>query len=173
MKGFIYIQKTREYLDYIEKHLTNVNKAFEEVSKSCHNLPVIADYDSWSSIRDDVFKHDLSKFSKEEFVQYREFFYPVENEETNSKDMDEAWEHHKISNNHHWETMLNDIDKDKYPGTVEQRVVLMVIDWLAMSYEFGDTPRKYYEQNANKIKLPSKAKEFMLIVFDKLESYRD
>ena len=29
------IQKTREYLDYVERHILNVNKAWEELNIKC------------------------------------------------------------------------------------------------------------------------------------------
>lgn len=35
MDGYEQIAKTREYLDYIEEHLHNVNKAFIELSDAC------------------------------------------------------------------------------------------------------------------------------------------
>ena len=34
LTGFEYIKKTREYLDYLEEHFINIEKAFEEVYKA-------------------------------------------------------------------------------------------------------------------------------------------
>ena len=45
----------------------------------------------------------------------------------------------------------------------------MVVDWLAMSYEFGDTPRSYYKKNKSRIKLPNWAVEYINELFDMLE----
>jgi hypothetical protein len=46
----------------------------------------------------------------------------------------------------------------------------MVIDWLAMSYEFGDTPRSYYEKNREKIELPEWAVKYITELFTDLEA---
>ena len=35
MKGQDYIDKSREYLDYLEEHLENVRQAFIELSNAC------------------------------------------------------------------------------------------------------------------------------------------
>lgn len=45
----------------------------------------------------------------------------------------------------------------------------MVIDWLAMSYEFGDTPREYYEANKDRIELTEDSEKLIYDIFNKLE----
>ena len=42
----------------------------------------------------------------------------------------------------------------------------MVIDWVAMGFEFGDTAKSYYESNKEKIVIPKWAEEFMYEIFD-------
>lgn len=113
----------------------------------------------------EVEKHDLSKFSSDEFVQYRQKFFPIQGElpkELVDVEFSEAWEHHKEHNPHHHETIRHFND-----------VVHMVIDWTAMSYKFGDTPREYYESNKSKIKLDEKYIAFMYELFDALDEYRE
>ncbi len=80
MAGQDYISKFREYLDYIEEHLNNVNKAFEEVSWACAAMPMIGDDHNWHTLRQEVRNHDLSKFGVEEFCAYRNSFYPINKE---------------------------------------------------------------------------------------------
>ena len=156
------IKQTRAYLDYLEEHIENVRLAFIELSEKCDGMAWVGDDLSWHTLRSEVLAHDMSKFSKEEFAQYRAKFYPTQAESNNTKqldiDFDKAWANHKLKNSHHHETMNSYTD-----------LVHMVIDWLAMSYKFGDTPREYYESNLDEIKLDQKYIEELYEIFDRLE----
>lgn len=162
MKGQEIIDRTRDYLDYLEEHLENVQKAFVEITDACNGMWWVSDDYSWHTLRQEVIYHDLSKFSVEEFVPYRERFFPVDegenkgDQETGAFAM--AWEHHKMNNPHHHEVIKAPLD-----------VVHMVIDWTAMGYKFGDTAREYYEENKGKIKLSEDHKKIMFKIFDKID----
>ncbi|MCP4749860.1 MAG: hypothetical protein GY866_03115 [Proteobacteria bacterium] len=159
MKGQDYIDKSIEYLDYIEEHLENVKRAFCELSKICEGMWWVGDDKMWHTLRQEIIHHDLSKFSREEFVQYRDSFYPVDpSDKTNSK-MEEAWEHHKLKNSHHHGTVKDYSD-----------VVHMIIDWTAMGYKFGDSAQGYYETNKDKICLSDDHKKFMYEIFDRIKA---
>ena len=157
MKGQDYIDKTREYLNYLENHLENVKRAFAEISDSCKDMPWVVDDYSWHSLRVQVINHDLSKFSKEEFIQYRDSFFPVNEDDKKNSGMKDAWENHKQKNHHHHETAEDYLD-----------IVHMVIDWTAMGFKFGDTAQQYYEANQDKIKLSENHKEFIYEIFERL-----
>lgn len=161
MKGQDYIDKTRAYLDYLEEHLENVRKAFIELSKACDGMWWVGDDFTWHTIRADVICHDISKFSADEFVQYRQCFYPVSDTEKKASSIESAWEHHKAENHHHHETVQNFMD-----------VVHMVIDWTAMGYKFGDTAQEFYEKNREKIHLSYEQTEFMYEIFDRIKTAR-
>lgn len=161
------IKKFKEYLNYFERHYDNVQLAWEEIKKKCDNSgfkfmtdPIILDI-----IEKDVLYHDESKLSSEEFTQYRQFFYPTSFEEKNKKLFLSAWENHKIFNKHHWQnwTVLEDTNPH-----AEAFLVTMIIDWVAMSYEFGDTALDYYNKNSQNIELPEWAIELMFKIFNKL-----
>lgn len=155
MKATKYIKTTRQYLDYLEEHIENVRLAFCELSKACDGMWWVGDDYQWHTFRMEVMHHDLSKFSREEFVQYRDSFYPVcASDKTNSR-MEDAWEHHKRKNSHHHETVHTYMD-----------IVHMVIDWTAMGYNFGDTAQQYYESNKDKISLSEDHKKFMYEIFE-------
>jgi hypothetical protein len=167
MKGQDYIDSSRKYLDYIEEHLINVAKAFSELSDACDGKEAWVGYDSewyaseWYAMRHDVEHHDLSKFSKEEFVQYRDNFFAVNDKDKENSDFDKAWENHKAENHHHHETAENYYD-----------LVHMVIDWVAMSYKFKDNPRNFYEKTKPKMDLKPEFHDFISKQFDHLEAYR-
>ena len=154
MDGQDYIDKTREYLDYIEDHLNNVKRAFIELSRACEGMWWVGDDCSWHTLRRRVEMHDLSKFSKEELVQYRGSFYPVKGGGKENNEWIKAWEHHKQMNTHHHESVVDFLD-----------IVHMVIDWTAMGYKFGDTAQQYYESNQDKIKLSDEHIKFMYEIF--------
>jgi len=161
MAGQDYIDETRRYLDYLEEHLRNVQTAFTEVSNACDGMSWVGDDYSWHTLREDIIYHDLSKFSKEEFTQYRDTFFPVSDADKGNCDFDLAWENHKEENHHHHENAENFLD-----------IVHMVVDWTAMGYKFGDTAQQYYERNRDKISLADDHRVFMLEIFDRLEAYR-
>jgi hypothetical protein len=137
------IEKTREYLDYLERHILNVRKAWIDIKGKCGDMHFVYDDYTRNKIEDEVNNHDLSKLTEQEFVQYRKSFYPVDEEP--KFDMSEAWEHHKAKNPHHFENWTAAANRN----TEHWRIycVHMLVDWLAMSYEFGDSPRTYYEDN--------------------------
>lgn len=161
MKGQDYIDATRKYLDYVEEHLDFVRLAFDELSRACEGMWWVGDDYSWHMLREEVEAHDLSKFSRYEFVQYRDHFYPVCERDKLQSGMAEAWEHHKLANHHHHETVETYRD-----------MIHMVIDWTAMGYKFGDTAQSYYEKNKKKIKIKDEFKRDMYEIFERIAKYR-
>ncbi|MTB53059.1 DUF5662 family protein [Lewinella sp. W8] len=159
------IQKFREYLDYVERHYLNVQKAWLEIKLQCNGkgFRFLDDDFVYHSIAAGVKAHDLSKLSAQEFTQYRQWFFPSEGEEKDKAAFDSAWEHHKANNDHHWQTWTKKYENHPYADAF---VVEMVVDWMAMGYEFGDTPRQYYENNKDKIDLPQWAIDLMYDIFD-------
>ncbi len=162
MKGQDYIDSTRKYLDYLEEHLNNVAKAFSELSEACNGKEYwVGDDFTWWTFKAEVEAHDLSKFSKEEFVQYRDNFFHVCDEDKESSNFHVAWENHKDKNHHHHETAEHYID-----------IVHMVIDWIAMSYKFGDNPRDFYNKTKPSMNIDEKLHQYVDELFSHLEEYR-
>jgi len=163
MAGQDYIDKTREYLDYLEEHLENVRRAFQMISEACKGMWWVSDDYQWHMFRSEVEWHDISKFSQAEFIPYVSQFFPTDHEpmEWPENGFDKAWEHHKKNNHHHHETVKTYMD-----------VVHMVIDWTAMGYKFNDTAEKYYEKNKEKIKLSKEHKKFLNEIFERLKAVR-
>lgn len=155
------IYKTKEYLNYIEQHVQNINKAWKLVQDKCHDMRFIQDDCVFWSIDCEVEEHDLSKLSKEEFTEYRDHFYPMEN----PMPLDLAWKHHKANNPHHWENWERNRTN---PYNWEINCVHMVIDWVAMSFTFNDTAEAYYEKNKRRIKLIDCEIKLICEIFDRL-----
>lgn len=166
MEALELIVKTREYLNYLEKHILNVEKAFEEVKIKCKDMEFISDPVFLKRLSQDVKKHDLSKFSKEEFTQYRKVFYPALCE--TDKDLGDAWEHHKSFNSHHWENWTADTSAKWHAEDWKVDCAHMIIDWIAMSYKFGGTAQQYYEKNKITINIPKETIDFMYSIFQRV-----
>ena len=160
------IGKFREYIDYIEDHIKNVEKAFHEITDKCKDMRFVYDDFYYNILLNEVQKHDMSKFSTEEFTDYRRVFYPT-NIETKPFSLESAWSHHKENNSHHWENWTAKT-LWKFPNEWEIHCAHMVIDWTAMGYKFGDTAQIYYEKNVDKIILPDYAIDFMYEIFKRL-----
>ena len=160
MNAIKHIETSRKYLDYLEEHINNVEKAYYEVITKCKNHPLLKDKVFYNTLLNDVMNHDLSKFSKEEFTQYRDYFYPIGDKLSPlvEKEFKLAWGNHLKNNSHHHETLKNNVD-----------VMHMVIDWTAMSYKFGDTAQKYYESNKDTIKLSRENEELLYEIFNYLK----
>ena len=146
--------KIHKYRKYIENHRDNIQKAYCEMVM-CPGLNFV----NWTEdlcykLKERANNHDLSKYSEEEFEPYRKFYHPVNKEEKflGEIEFDAAWEHHWSNNWHHWQCRQycnNEMTEEIYLGCLEN-----VMDWLAMSYKFGDRPYQFWEKNKDKIKLP-------------------
>ena len=158
------IKKTRDYLDYVEEHVKNVQEAWRIIQVHCKDLSFITNEQVRSIIDEEVQNHDLSKLSSKEFVQYRNNFYPCDDEVKNTKDFDKAWEHHKHNNHHHWEMWSTKAYNSQYARYIN--IVHNVCDWVAMGIKFGDSAISYYENNKQEIIIDKKHEDFMYEIFN-------
>lgn len=167
------IRKTREYLDYLEEHYNNVQKAWALLQEKCKDMRFVYDDWCWGVIDADVKRHDESKLSQEEFVPYRINFFPGVDEIHTKKAKEAfklAWDHHKKENNHHWETWVSLTNQTGSLSSMygDVYVALNVIDWVAMGMKMGDTAKEYYEINKATIKIPDWAEEMMYEIFKRI-----
>lgn len=150
------LEKQKQYKDYINEHIRNVQKAWEEVQTKCkYTLDELCGGYSDVIIKmvdDDINSHDKSKFSEEEFEPYRKNFYPISEEEQkqNEKDFDIAWKHHYMNNPHHWDYWYH---TDRMNDMHLTHIIHMVCDWQAMGCKFGNNALQWYEENKKDIKL--------------------
>lgn len=168
MKGLEHIEKIREYCDYLERHLNNVQTSWKTLQEKCDDMQFIYDDYVYWSIDELVKNHDLSKFTAAEFTQYQGNFYPTKKQEGSlvaKEAFAQAWANHLRHNPHHHE---NWVRKPYYnPYEAEMHCVCMVIDWMAMGLEFGDTAESYYKRNKDTIDLPLWAVKLIREIFDR------
>ena len=133
--------KEQEYTNYINQHVLNVSVAYNKFSDIlCRKLDI-----SPYKLGIQVFNHDKSKYSDEEFDGYRQWFYPCTTEVRNKELFDKAWEHHYKNNSHHPEYYL-DADGDPLDMEIID-IAEMLLDWEAMSMKFGGSTYDYYMKN--------------------------
>lgn len=162
------IQKFREYLDYIERHYDNVQKAWNLIYNKCYDggFKFMSDPVMLEIINKDVINHDLSKLSEEEFTQYRQNFFPIDGELKDKSKFNSAWDHHRENNLHHWQNWTEKCDGHNWYW--ETILITNIIDWVAMGFEFNNTAKEYYEKNKDIITLPKWAIKIMYKIFDKI-----
>lgn len=105
-----------------------------------------------------LLKHDLSKFSKEEFKAYSLYFFLDKN--SNEKIFDNAWNHHKLKNKHHWQYWYNE-ETGETKIIPKRYVHEMLVDWLAMELYNGMSSDLYYLKNYTKIKLSERTRIYI------------
>lgn len=143
--------KEYQYKKYIEEHRNNVKDAFTEIIMNNEIYTFIQEHNLYEDLLIRIENHDLSKYEKEEFNAYRQYYYPTKTEKKNISNIErafnEAWEHHYLNNDHHWENRQNNTDVNILA------ILENLCDWLAMGYKFNDRPYLYYNKVKNKIKL--------------------
>jgi len=128
------------YDEYINNHKANVANAFNWLHK---NLPeifpdeaakVVAEYQC-------VSEHDKSKYDKDEYEAYDNYFYGNRSYEV-VQSFKYAWLRHIHKNPHHWQywVLTND---DKKLGTEPLEmpfvyIIEMICDWWSFSWKSGN-----------------------------------
>lgn len=144
--------KNNEYLEYLDKHISGVIKAFKQ-----YFVPLVNRKDlSVGKYSNDEFvyaikkaaltidKHDLSKYNDMEFYPYRRYYYPTIKEKNEDEEFhgivednfEKAFKHHYEHNNHHieyWYDFQNNIAKDMDLSSI----IEMICDWISMAYYFN------------------------------------
>lgn len=148
--------KEKEYLDYINNHILNVQIAFNRyflplLDKEYINSNIISTEELKIAIKKAsilIRDHDLSKFGVnedglDEFAGYRLKYYPTSEEKADpeyEKKADEicelAWQSHYRHNPHHPAYWIND------DGTIRdmdlEYIIEMICDWRSFSIKSGD-----------------------------------
>lgn len=103
---------------------------------------------------DNLWIHDLSKFSANEAFGYAFYKFGQENHRHAKQAFEKAWHHHKMHNPHHPEHWLNpnrsgelEILDMPYIYTVE-----MVADWMGAGKTYGSTLEQWLPDNIHKFK---------------------
>lgn len=139
--------KEKEYMKYINKHVKNVQDVWSKMKEL--NYPEGKE-DTLVSMVDKAIKvHDSSKYIGNEFIGYRQWFFPKEGEEKNHELFERAWNDHQKRNSHHWQYYIM-FKRDRQSKALYMPVIdvlEMLCDWTAMSLTFKNKPSDWYNSN--------------------------
>jgi len=176
MVGMEIIAKYKEYLNYLEEHLNNVEISYQVIKDVCRDMSFMKDKRMLDILDDEINYHDVSKLSDEEFNSYRMRFFPTKSEKSGMSGLVEmlfkkAWKHHVKNNPHHNENWLEEYEDSLFsdkPNDWQIDCVHMIVDWMAMGIKFNDTAKDYYENNQDKLAFPDEVVDFIYKVFDRV-----
>ncbi len=140
----------RKYNAYLKTH--------REAVRDCYKLLTGVDLNIYDA-DGRPYGHDASKYSKEEYEAYAEYFYPSDGSKVGSdpdrkEAFDKAWLHHQKNNPHHWQyyVLINDNDGIEALRMPFSDVFEMISDWGAFAYiqKDGDKLRSWYAANRDK-----------------------
>lgn len=143
----------KQYNEYLEGHIGNVQEALELLN----TLDIQFVKDNYEELKSICQEHDASKYSEEEYIPYREHFYPINDEEKLKTEAFElACRHHIKNNKHHWDYWLNDNNELDIPDEHEYKLycVERCCDWLAMSCQHDEVSNGWYNANKESITMP-------------------
>lgn len=160
------------YNNYLNEHITNVHRAFKWIRT---NIGVYSDLI-------DIPNHDESKFDREEYIAYDDYFYGTKTKEVKEK-FNFAWLHHIHNNPHHWQywVLVND---DPEEGTIAldipyRYVIEMICDWWSFSWSNGDLYEifDWYDKHKEHMILSKNTRELVEEILnsikEKIDTYED
>ena len=137
------------YAAYIKDHVAKVRKSFDERGEMIRRVMYLS-HDDMANLAKRIAVHDESKWSVDEFPQYRNYFYPAEGEAKIDEGFANAWKHHYENNDHHPEYWVkNGVATKMHPLAVAE----MILDWEAMSRSFGGNPRTWFRDSKSKFNI--------------------
>jgi len=141
--------KMEQYMRYITDHIKYIQTSWEvfKLRTSPNYVPTLSSSDE-RMIGELIRRHDESKFSADEFKGYRQWFYPVDGEAIKQDMFDRAWLHHIHNNPHHWEHWVLNGKPLEIPF---KYVIEMIVDWMAMSFQYQSCPVKWWQENQSKM----------------------
>ena len=140
-----------EYKDYIVDHINRVKNAYHKYKPLFVELfpEVFNDTELAEMMEYEIETHDTSKFSKEEFQLYCDYFFPDPVKgKISERQFNQAWLHHIHNNPHHpqhWVYYDEETTKTTAYDMPDIYIIAMLCDWIAMSEYKKDTIWAYWD----------------------------
>lgn len=166
---------SKEYDDYLKKHVANVRVGFEWLRK---HLPELFE-DEPANLMISIACHDLSKYNSEEYYAYDNYFYGNNRSYEVVESFKYAWLEHIHNNCHHWQYWVLINDDPKNGITVldmpYEYIIEMICDWWAFSWASGNLYEifSWYETRKDYIKLSDNTRKTVEDILDKIKSKLD
>lgn len=140
-----------EYNEYLMKHINRVKKAWRDILYPAILTGIDEDVDQITKVAELVANHDRSKYQKDEYDAYLNYFYPDRNNKKDSKAFDMAWLLHQKRNPHHWQywCLIKDEGELVAMDMPFEYVCEMLCDWSSFQFVFDpkSTANKWYKDN--------------------------
>jgi len=163
---------SKEYDQYLTEHVNNVYHGLQWMKNHLDlNAKEIDAIDMAS-----CGKHDESKWTKEEYDAYDDYFYGGNRSSIVVNKFNLAWLHHIHNNPHHWQhwILVNDDPKD---GTVALEMPLnyifeMIADWWTFSWKTENLNEifKWYDEHKDRIIFHKKTRKEVESILDKIKN---
>ena len=140
--------RNKQYENYLTTHISNVKRAWEDYLK-----PNLLDADLINRCQELIDSHDLSKYDKEEWEGYLDYFYPGsgKSQKEIDKNFKYSWLHHQHSNPHHWQYWILKEDDVENPEVLDmplEHIICMLADWHSFRYvDSSKSTLDWYNEN--------------------------
>lgn len=151
------------YDEYLQDHISNVQKAFMWMIE--HDIdPRIIQFD--------VYKHDDSKYTPQEYDAYDKYFYGGNRSSKVVSDFNYAWLHHIHRNPHHWQywVLQHDDEGEEILEMPFNYIIEMICDWWSFSWKSGNLTEifDWYEKHKG-MKLHEKTRKTVEDILEKIK----
>ena len=131
------------YKEYLDEHRRNVNLAYHCIHEELHNYLNFSDED----LKERIQKHDMSRYSKEEFEPFRQHIFPYFYEyEKDINSIANATKHHFLNEDHHANYWL-----EKEEEMPDVAIAEMLCNWLAHAIQNKYQIKDWYKERDNGI----------------------
>lgn len=138
-----------KYDEYLEQHITNVNRAGEWLCDRFEDIAAVLRDPRRPMIFPD---HDQSKFGPEEYTAYDAYFYGKNKSYAVVRAFHYAWLHHIHHNPNHWQywVLKHDDEPEEALEMPEVAVYEMICDWWSFSFAKGNLEEIFEWYEAHK-----------------------
>lgn len=158
-----------DYKKYIIEHKENVKKAYNWLLDNFTDDEI--NFGDKNKLKKLIEKHDLSKWSEEEFEPYALYFNV--DKKKYKDEFNKAWLHHIHNNPHHWQywVLVNDDDGTIGLQMPQEYIIEMICDWWSFSHKTGKLEEifDWYKDHRKKQILNDKTKEEVELILNKIK----
>lgn len=162
-----------EYDIYLREHIRNVAKGLDWLRT---NLPDILMESENPGVNYDLqfSEHDKSKWDREEYFAYDEYFYGHNKSAKVVQEFNKAWLRHIHHNPHHWQHWVLIHDEEAEGVTCIEMpynyAIEMICDWWAFSWAKGDLTEifSWWEKHSECIKFHPKTRRLVTDILEKI-----
>ncbi len=158
-----------EYNAYLKEHIHAVGECLRLLAITAPSRAALLDEET---VRKIIVNHDRSKYTKEEYQAYDEYFFTGSIQANLKERFEEAWLHHIHNNPHHWQywTIPEGPDSIKPIEMPKLAILEMIADWGSFAYRKKDGQEliNWYENHRDVIVLARKTRAIVNILVSDL-----